>query len=100
VGAAVLTSGGACFPGCNIELEFRLGMHAEVNALSSMLAAQPSGVPVGLLIAADRPSFGPCGSCLDWIVQLNPGCVITHEDKPGHAVSVRAARDYLPHYPR
>lgn len=100
VGVAVATSEPvAVYSGCNIELGFRLGLHAEVNALSTMLAQQPKGRPARLLIAAKRHNFGPCGSCLDWIMQLNPDCLIIHEFSPGVVASAMKASEYMPFYP-
>lgn len=101
VGAAVMTESGAIWMGCNVELEFRLGMHAEVNALSTMLANSPSSRPVAILIAAEAELFTPCGGCLDWIMQLGgAGCVIMHEAKVGEQELCQPAGKLMPFYPR
>src|SRR5687768_7490217 len=70
VGAATLSSEGGIFVGCNVEHQFRShDVHAEVNALTSMIAAGHSNA-VAILIAAERDRFTPCGGCLDWIFEL------------------------------
>ena len=86
VGVAVGTRASLeIYSGCNVELEFRLGIHAEVSALAAMCAGNPFAKPRVILIAAERDFFGPCGGCLDWICQLGGDqCTVIHEDKPGH----------------
>src|SRR6188472_3095923 len=70
VGAAVLTAGDRMFAGCNVEHIFRShDIHAEVNALASMVAAG-HGPATAILVVAERERFTPCGSCLDWIFEL------------------------------
>ena len=62
VGAAVLSEQGNVYGGCNIEHIFRShDVHAEVNALTTMVASG-DGPALALLIAADRERFTPCGA--------------------------------------
>jgi cytidine deaminase len=70
VGCAVLEVGGEIFSGCNIEHRFRShDIHAEVNAISSMVAHGYKSLAV-VFIVAERNRFTPCGACLDWIMQF------------------------------
>src|SRR5688572_18254160 len=67
VGAAVLTSVGTVFSGCNVEHRFRShDVHSEVNAITNMVSSGHTDL-VAIAIAAERERFTPCGSCMDWI---------------------------------
>jgi cytidine deaminase len=100
VGAAVLASDGRIFVGCNVEHRFRShDVHAEVNALSTMVA-EGADRAVAVLIAAERDRFTPCGSCLDWIFELGgPACLIAFQVRPGEEVQILSSKDLMPHYP-
>jgi cytidine deaminase len=100
VGAAVLDSEGGIFIGCNVEHRFRShDVHAEVNALTTLVAAG-GGVAVAVLIAAERDRFTPCGSCLDWIFELGgPECLVAFQPRPGGEVKALRADELMPHYP-
>jgi len=101
VGAAVLASDGRIFVGCNVEHRFRShDVHAEVNALTTMVA-EGAGQAVAILIAAEREHFTPCGSCLDWIFELGgPECLIGFQSDPESEVHIHQSRELMPHYPR
>lgn len=101
VGAAVLARDGRVFAGCNVEHRFRShDVHAEVNALSTMVA-DGADQAIAVLIAAERDHFTPCGSCLDWIFELGgPECLIAFQARPGQEFQVVSSKDLMPHYPR
>lgn len=100
VGCAVMAKGGQMWAAPNIELEFRLGMHAEINALSGMLAERPSYRAWAICIAAEAERFTPCGSCLDWVIQLaEPGCTLFVESKPGLCELITDVARLMPFYP-
>src|ERR1051325_6433694 len=64
VGAAAVSDDGAIFAGCNIEHRFRChDVHAEVNAISSMVAGGRIEL-AAIVIVAERARFTPCGSCM------------------------------------
>lgn len=100
VGAAVLTPEGRIFTGCNVEHRYRChDVHAEVNAITTMVAA---GLRVckAILIVAERPRFTPCGGCLDWIYQFGgSGCRIGVQRRPGGPVEAWTAAELMPFYP-
>jgi cytidine deaminase len=100
VGAAVLASDGRIFVGCNVEHRFRShDVHAEVNALSTMVAAGADQA-VAVMIAAERDHFTPCGSCLDWIFELGgSGCLVGFQGLPGEQFQILRSEDLMPHYP-
>lgn len=101
VGAAVLTEGGLVYAAANIELEFRLGLHAEVAAIAKMLSSAPSQKITAILIAAEAERFTPCGGCMDWVMQVGiPGCTVIHEDKLGRPAFMSDTRRLMPFYPK
>lgn len=100
VGCSVLSDDGQIFVGCNIEHHFRShDIHAEVNAISSLVAAGGRRLRA-ILIAAERDRFTPCGSCLDWIFELGgEDCLVVSEQLPGKPAQSYLARDLMPYYP-
>lgn len=100
VGCAVLGDDGAIHAGCNVEHKFRShDIHAEVNALSTMIAAG-AGRAVAVFIAADRERFTPCGACLDWIFELGGEDCIVFVQRDRDAPPMRyEARMLMPFYP-
>ncbi len=118
------------FAGCNIEHKFRSHcIHAEVNALSSMVAARgvtvvPQPTPdmhilsktddvirppadslfqptaYALLIVAERDKFTPCGACMDWIFELGgPHCWVGFQGNQEGSIEAFQAYELMPHYP-
>jgi cytidine deaminase len=100
VGAAAITASGQVFVGCNVEHRFRShDVHAEVNALTSMVAAG-AGPAVAVVIAAERERFTPCGSCLDWIFEVGgPSCLVGSQPQQGAPIAWLRADELMPHYP-
>lgn len=100
VGAAVLSAQGGVFAGCNVEHTFRShDVHAEVNALTMMVAAG-DGPAVAILIAAERDRFTPCGACLDWIFELgSPGTLVAFQGGPRREIEVLRADELMPYFP-
>ena len=100
VGAAVMSSKGKIFAGCNIEHQFRShDIHAEISAISSMISGGHKYLKA-IIIAAKRDKFTPCGGCLDWIFQFGgPSCLVGYQTKKGGRVTVFRASDLMPHYP-
>jgi cytidine deaminase len=100
VGCAVLASTGEVCAGCNVEHRFRShDVHAEVNAISSMVAAGQREL-VAVLIVASRDQFTPCGACMDWIFQFGgPDCQVGYQREPRGPVTIHLASELMPYYP-
>ena len=64
VGAAIRTTSGAVYPGCNVEnLAYPQGTCAEAGAIAAMCAAGERQI-VAVLVIADAPDpVPPCGGC-------------------------------------
>lgn len=101
VGCAVLATDGRTFVGCNVEHRFRShDIHAEVNAIGSLVAAGAAGM-TAIFIAASRERFTPCGSCLDWIFEIGgPECVVYCQEDEASAPKKYLAAELMPYYPR
>ncbi len=100
VGCALLSVEGNFYNGCNIEHKFRShDIHAEINAISSMIAGGDKKIDT-ILIAADRESFTPCGSCMDWIFEMGgSGVQVLFHRKDG-VTSRYTAGELMPFYPK
>jgi cytidine deaminase len=100
VGAAALADDGQVFVGCNVEHRYRShDIHAEVNAIGSMVAAGRTALRA-ILIVAERERFTPCGACMDWIFQFGgPRCFVAYQSRPGGEVKVFTAEELMPYYP-
>lgn len=100
VGAAALSANGDMFVGCNVEHRYRShDVHAEVNAITSMVAAGKTEL-AAIVIAAERERFTPCGACMDWIYQFGgPSCLVAYQSKMGGEIIILSAHDLMPYYP-
>ena len=89
------------FVGCNVEHRFRChDVHAEVNAITSMVAEGFSKLDA-ILIAAEKERFTPCGGCLDWIFQFGGAeCYVAYQTKSNLPPVILQAKDLMPYYPR
>jgi len=64
VGAAVLTSDGRVFTGCNVEnASYSLGVCAERNAIAAAVAAGCDEFTGLVVVTASSPPASPCGAC-------------------------------------
>ncbi len=100
VGAALLTDTNKIFVGCNVEQTFRNhDVHAEVNAISNMIASGEKRL-IAILIVAERNRFTPCGSCMDWIFQFGgPEAQVAFQTSKDSEIIKYKARSLMPHYP-
>jgi cytidine deaminase len=99
VGCAVLAQSGEIYCGCNVEHRFRChDVHAEVNALTSMVTA--GGRAKAILIVAERDRFTPCGGCMDWIMELaGQEAIVAFQSSPDGPFLVHTAKELMPYYP-
>jgi cytidine deaminase len=64
VGAALRTTSGAMFSGCNVEnAAFPVGTCAEAGAISAMVAAGERVIAEMLIVADGAALATPCGAC-------------------------------------
>ena len=95
-----MSEAGKIFTGCNIEHRFRChDVHAEINALTTMIAAGEKRVKT-IVIVADRVRFTPCGGCMDWIIELGgKDTVVAFQNTPDGTFQTYSASELMPHYP-
>src|SRR5450432_2133637 len=100
VGCAIVCASGEFFIGCNIEQTFRShDVHAEVNAISTMIANGEQTI-LGLLVVAERERFTPCGACMDWIFQFGgPDCQVGFQNTRNSDIEIYKAKELMPYYP-
>ena len=100
VGCALLTRNGHVFAACNVEHKFRShDIHAEVNAIGSMVAGGGDQIVV-LVVVAERDRFTPCGACMDWIMQFGgKDCVIAFQGSMDGKMERYTAHELMPFYP-
>ena len=63
VGAAILSSQGHIYYGCNVEFSDYLALHAELNALGSAVANGEQDFLAICVFSYSSPPVQPCGSC-------------------------------------
>lgn len=97
VGAAVLTSEGKVFTGCNIEnSSYGLTICAERNAIFKAISEGHKKF-TALAIASDENGFTPpCGACRQVIIDLAGNIDIVLTKKNGE-IDVLKMNDLLPH---
>lgn len=103
VGCALLSTTDEYSTGCNVEHRFKtLTVHAEINAISTMITRGGPGARVlVILIAADRDKFTPCGVCRDMIAQFAaPGCEVLVQSSVDSVPLRFKVEELIPHYPR
>lgn len=99
VGCAAVDAEGVIGLGCNLQHVFRCDIHAEVGALSSMVAMGGSRA-IAVLVVAEREKFVPCGHCMDWIMELGgPDCIVAFQPKRDAEIVKYKASEVMPHYP-
>lgn len=100
VGCAAVAENGEIYLGCNVEHQFRShDIHAEVNAISSLVAGGHRVVQA-VVVVAERDQFTPCGACMDWIFEFGgPGCSVAFQGKRGGDIRVFRAGELMPYYP-
>jgi cytidine deaminase len=73
VGAALLTTDGRVFTGCNVEnASYGLTVCAERNAVGQMVAAGGRGILAVAVYASSNSAPRPCGACLQVLSEFGP----------------------------
>jgi cytidine deaminase len=86
VGAAILTSKGDIFAGCNVEnASYSMTNCAERTAIFSAIAEKGPGLEI-LAVAvtnADDVACSPCGACRQVIWEFGPQAVVYYQGREG-----------------
>lgn len=79
VGAAVLSTDGQYFSGCNVEnISYPCGTCAEQNAIAQMITAGSRQISEILIIADTKEPVTPCGACLQRIKEFSSPETLVH----------------------
>jgi cytidine deaminase len=79
VGAALATSGGAVFAGCNVEnAAYPVGTCAEAGAIAAMVAAGETRIAAVLVLGEGDALVTPCGACRQRIREFAPPDALIH----------------------
>jgi cytidine deaminase len=100
VGAALLTPDKKIITGCNVEHHMKShDIHAEANAIGNMVVQGYTRFDA-IIVVAETTMFTPCGSCMDWIIQMGgKDAVVGVRNKPGGEIKKFKACELMPHYP-
>lgn len=100
IGAAALAADGTTYGGCNVQQRFHShDIHAEVNAITTMIAEGREQL-VAIAVVSELEDITPCGSCLDWILQIGGDeCLVAWQRTRGGEMETRRAREMMPFHP-
>ncbi len=98
VGAAIRTSGGHIYTGCNVEnAAYPVGTCAEAGAIAAMIAAGDATLQDIAIISPNANPCMPCGACRQRISEFSTGTTRIHMlDHTGASISY-SITDLLPH---
>jgi len=97
IGAAVLTSKGNVFSGCNIEnASYGLSCCAERTAIFKAVSDGQADIIAIAIVGRSEEFTAPCGMCRQVMVEFNPRMKVLRRGLDGFA-SDGTARELLPH---
>lgn len=95
VGAALLTTGGKVYRGCNVEnASYGLTACAERVAIQTAVAAGERSFQAIAIDAGTPTPTPPCGACRQVLAEFGTGLSVV---LPGDPVDVKLLSVYLPH---
>ena len=98
VGAALQTSSGAVFGGCNVEnAAYPVCLCAERGALSAAVAAglRPGGLVAAVVVTDVDQLTPPCGACRQALIEFAAGLPVLLANKQGR--QLHRLENLLPH---
>ena len=100
VGAALVTNDKTIITGCNVEHHMKShDMHAETNAIGNMVVRGYDRFEA-IVVVAETTMFTPCGSCMDWIIQMGgKDAIVGVQNMRGGEIRKFKASELMPHYP-
>ena len=97
VGAAILSSSGNFYAGCNVEnISYPVGSCAEQSAISAMISSGDKNISTILIYADSKELITPCGACRQRIAEFSsPKTIVLLADASGIRKSL-TIRELLP----
>ena len=97
VGAAILTTNGKIYGGCNVEnASYPCGTCAEAGAIAAMIAGGETEI-AEILIIADTECILPCGNCLQKIAEFGSEKTLIHSADTNGNIRTFILKQLLPH---
>jgi cytidine deaminase len=91
IGAAVLTSDGAIYSGCNIEnASYGLSCCAERTAIFKAVSEGARKITAIAVVGRSEEFTAPCGACRQVMVEFNPGMKVLRRGADGFAEDTTA----------
>jgi len=103
VGAAVRTTAGATFAGCNVEnASYPEGWCAETSAIAQMVSTLGPTARIAEIVTtapagADGTPGTPCGGCRQRIREFSTPDTVIHATAPGGIALTMSIDELLPH---
>lgn len=96
VGAALLTTNGKIFAGCNVEnISLGLTVCAERSCVAQAISAGQQNFTAILLFADTMEPIVPCGACRQFLAEFAPDLIILSKGK-GDKIAEYRLSDLLP----
>ncbi len=97
VGAAILSSNGNFYSGCNVEnISYPCGTCAETGAVSAMICGGDSLIEEILILAGGGSLIKPCGACLQRIKEFSGTGTKIHLASPDGIICTCTLEQMLP----
>lgn len=98
VGAAILSSDGKFYSGCNVEnVSYPLGTCAEQSAISAMIAGGSTQIAEILIYAQGQKLISPCGACRQRIAEFANAQTAVRLASVGGIEQTLSVDELLPH---
>ena len=96
VGAAIKSSCGKIFGGCNVEnISYPCGTCAEAGAISALIADGETAI-AEILIVADTENILPCGNCLQKFAEFGTPDTLVHSADLNGNIKTYTLKQLLP----
>lgn len=97
VGAAVLTSGGAMVPGCNVEsASYGASICAERTAIVGAIAGGETGIRACVVVTPTPEPASCCGICRQLLLEFGPDVLVFNASSLADGVYAGTIADMLP----
>ena len=98
VGAAILSSNGNFYSGCNVEnISYPVGTCAEAGAISAMINGGDKTISEILIYAESSTLITPCGACRQRIAEFSQPNTLVQLANPDGIIQSLTIKELLPH---
>ena len=97
VGAAILTSSGNIYTGCNVEnAAYPQGLCAEASAIAKMIDAGDKEISQVCVHASEQSDVAPCGGCRQKLSEFSTPATLIHLSDNNGITTTWKLSDLLP----